>query len=308
MHIEQLESKHLLQILNHLSLQECIALLPVCRRWKSLVESITGALDTLKIVVADIDTTENTQIDYQQQLDRFSLFHLNPAIDHHQTLTLSLSSSSISINTASLIHLIPSISHLIIYFGPVHYLHRRKKLHQMSSSTLCSLLEGWPQLRSLSLLGSISPLSTEEGVRLAGAINSLVRLRRLDSLLTSLCPLPLTRLTKTLSRLKHLSLFAYPGDISLALVRLGPSIRHLNLHQYFPMESNLILSELAPSLITCPHLTTSLTELRIKGLASAQIFPFITGHFRYLQLLDLAFDLAIKVGAILRKNTVLHNS
>lgn len=310
MHIEQLENKHLYEILNHLSLQECIALLPVCRRWKAVVEAITSSLDTLRIVVADVKWTENTQIDYQQQLLRFSLendAHLLKAIDHCQTLNLSLRSNSNSINTSSLIQLLPRIKHLIVYFGPVHYLHHRQKHHQLSSSTLCSLLEGWPQLRSLSLLGSISPLSTGEGVCLAGAINSLVNLRRLDALLTSLCPLPLTRLTVTLARVQHLSLFAYPGDTSLALARLGPSIRHLNLHQYFPMKENVILSELVPSLIVCPHLATSLTQLRMKGLASALILPFITGHFRYLQLLDLTFDLTIKVRTTLGY-TALHYS
>lgn len=307
MHIAQFETKHLCQILQHLSLEECIAVRPVCRQWKSTVESIAKALTTLKIVVTS-STTENTYTDteYQKQLAWFDLekdaYLNNRATNHRNTLILLTNNKNQILDSSVLFRLLPSVTHLIVHF--CGYCQKQPQLLS-DCHLLCSLLENpvWSaQLVALSLVGPIRPLNSSgmspqlECVRLASAINSLVSLRRLDALLTSFCPLPLGRMRRALVRLEHLCLFAYPGDAALALGRLSSPIRRLHLQTHCPLNTRLLLGELAPALIFSAHLRNGLTQLTIRRLATVQILPFITGHFRYLRTLHLHFDPTVKVG------------
>lgn len=283
--LHQLDTKCLRRILSHLSLEELLKVRLVCMQFKVVVERICQARCTLKIV-AYPEALE----DYPLELTRFHL-HDDEYLQLNAKDTVTLPSL---LSLSLLGELFSTVKHLVIYFGTSERSTCRRQSH-LNGRVLCLLLEQWANLFSLSLLGAIPPLTNTEHFRLSAAINGLSSLRRLNVFLGNLSPLPFTRLVPALSRLDHLSLFAYPGDISLVLRHLGPSIRHLSMQYIFPLKIYFILDELTPVLLARPHLLSSITHLRLSKVATSTMLPFITGNFVNLHVLDLEFDTQLKV-------------
>src|SRR5699024_10407270 len=139
-----------------------------------LIDSFCSATKTLTI----FGSYRATLDDYKRELTRFDLsgdvnlgIGYNEGARHHETVTidsLRLSANSIS----ALGRLFGRVRHLVSYLGagPAPPPHR-------DNLSLCTLLEQWPQLVSLSLFGAIAPLDKNFAFRIAAAINSLAKLR-----------------------------------------------------------------------------------------------------------------------------------
>lgn len=279
MHINSLPSDCLLLFLNHFSIQEQIPLRLVCQHWKATIESLLARKKSLKL----FGSLKNVR----SYISDCIANGLQDDTDHR--LKPSGADDDLIINVAYfdtefchlLFRLFPNIEKLLLCYGIVYPFHH-----------VPYLLQHWQQLTTLSLCGRIYPADEGTVKNICRSIaTNCPNLKCLHLLagyfFESINSIHDLQLDSTLSRLSHLSLNAFPGDLVQILEQLESDCQHLYLN-YIDFSSDQVNWLTSSSLSLKPLIST----LQISGLHvhHTNVFAnFLAVNFSELNCLKINF-------------------